>query len=329
MKNWLDKLFGRWRRVQGSAPAHHEVPAPARTVAHTADVRKAESSLPPVQGLLSNEQLEFIYGLIEPPDSRPISDWAGNDRKFLGGIQKRWHARQLELPVLPAAAIRLAEVLRNSEAPVSQLVDLIEGDAALSVEVIKCANSAGLARGPAVRSIHEAVMRIGLRRLGSVLVMAHLTTKILKGGEVQNYAALLMDMVPPLGYLSGLLSKTADAEDGLSFIRGALLHVEHMVILGIVPAVSRDHRQPIKPSVAALLQAIHHFGPEIRDAVGIAWDMRSVLAAPPTVMAEYYGFRRAVVMRWLGEPLPLLPEIDASRLHVVMSHVRPRVANAA
>jgi HD-like signal output (HDOD) protein len=323
VQNWLLRLVGRRRAAETlPAPVRHAVPAtPAPT---RVEARPAS----PIQGLLSSEQVEFLAGLIDPPPSRPMSAWAADDRMFLGGIQKRWHARQLELPVLPAAAIRLTEVLQTRDAPIAHLVDLIEGDQALSVEVIKCANSATLARGPAARSIHEAIMRIGLRRLGSVLLMAQLTTKVLKGGEIQKYAALLMDMVAPLGYLSGLLSKAADTEDGLSFIRGSLLHVEHMVILGAVPGIARVHKQALTPSAAALLQAFHQFGPEIRDAVATAWDMRNVLTAAPDIMAEYYGFRLAIALRWLGRPLPVLEDIDPPRLHVVLSHVRPRV-NAA
>ena len=326
MQNWLLRLVRRGRPARDDAKSE----APSVPVAKLArSPRRAESAAaPPVHELLSSEQVEFLEGLIDPPSQRPISEYSGDDRIFLAGIQKRWHARQLELPVLPAAAIRLSELLRTREVPFAHLVELIEGDAALSVEVIKCANSAALARGPAVRGIHEAVLRIGLRRLGSVLVMAQLTTKVLKGGDVQNKAALLMDLVPPLGSLAGLLSNTAAAENSLSFIRGSLLHVEHMVILGAVAAVSRDHKQQIKPSVAALLQAFHQFGPEIRHAVATSWGMQDELTTAPDVMGEYYGFRRAIVLRWLDRALPVLVDIDAPRLHVVMSYVRPRVSTA-
>ena len=326
MQNWLLRLVRRGRPARGEADVDPCNVPTAKAAAATAPRRAELPAAPPVQVLLSSDQVEFLEGLIDPPTHRPISEYSGDDRLFLAGIQKRWHARQLELPVLPAAAIRLSELLRTREVPFAHLVELIEGDAALSVEVIKCANSAALARGPAVRGIHEAVLRIGLRRLGSVLVMAQLTTKVLKGGDVQNKAALLMDMVPPLGSLAGLLSRTTDAADSLSFIRGSLLHVEHMVILGAVAAVSSDHKQQIKPSVAALLQAFHQFGPEIRHAVGTAWGMQDELTTAPDVMGEYYGFRRAIVLRWLDSALPGLVDIDPPRLHVVMSYIRPRVS---
>ena len=216
-------------------------------------------------------------------------------------------------------------MLRSTDAPLAPLVELIEGDASLSVEVLKSANSAMFAHGPTVRGIHDAVLRIGLRRLGSILLMAQLTSKVLKGTDVQNKAALLVEMVPPLGRVAGLLASAGDDEDSQSFIRGTLLHVEHMVILGAVADVARDHKKPIKPTVLALHEAFGRFGPEIRHAVATAWNLQGVLLAGPDIEHQYAGFRRAIVLRWLGQPLPELHGITLSQLEVVMSQIQPRL----
>jgi HD-like signal output (HDOD) protein len=250
-----------------------------------------------------------------------------DDRWFLGGIQKRWHARQLELPVLPAAAIRMLSMLRAGESPLGHFVELIESDSALTVELLRTANSAMFSAGRMVTSLEEGVRRIGLKRLESLLIMTHLKKKILKGSAIQEKAALLMDLVAPVGLVASALTKTAGSEDHLSFLRGSLLHVEHMVILGAVTDVARDHKQPLNPSVRALLQACGQFGPEIRHAVATAWELQHVLLEDDeqSTTQQFVGFRDAVISRWLNQPLPALQDVDPARLEAALSAVTPRI----
>jgi HD-like signal output (HDOD) protein len=321
VRNWFTKVLQRT-----SQPAPERPPA-ARISTRVADSPPQPPEAPTIRppAKVSADQIEFLEGLIDPPAPRSLARVSKDDRLFLGGIQRRWHARRLDLPVIPAAALRLAEMLRSPDAPLAPLVELIESDASLSVEVLKSANSAMFAHGPTVRSIHDAILRIGLRRLGSLLLMAQLTSKVMKGGDAQNKAALLVEMVPPLGRVAGLLASAGEVEDSQSFIRGTLLHVEHMVIIGAIADVSRDHKQPVKPSVLALHEAFGRFGPEIRHAVATAWNLQSMLLVGPDVEQEYAGFRKAIVLRWLGQPLPALHGIERSQLEVVMSQIHPRV----
>jgi HD-like signal output (HDOD) protein len=274
---------------------------------------------------LDAEQIEFLEGLIDPPRPMPLGDASTEDRWFLAGIRKRWHARQLELPVLSDAAIRLTGLLRSEAVSTARFVQLIESDPALTIEVLRSANAAACAGAQPVRSLDDAIRRIGLRRLGSLLIMAQLNKKILK--TEANKAALLMDLAPPLGIIAGLLAAPEHGDTDIAFTRGSLLHVEHMVILGAVAEVSRDHRQPVRPSVRALLQACQQFGPEIRHAVANAWKLQHVLlgeTASDDFAPRYSGYCRAVISRWLNRPLPELTGVDCDRLKAVIAHIGPR-----
>jgi hypothetical protein len=293
----------------------------------------ARPAPPPVRAPrtgLDAEQIEFLEGLIDPPQPIPLGDATSEDRWFLGGIQKRWHARQLELPVLSEAAIRLTSLLRSEAVSIAQYVEVIETDPALTVEVLRSANAAVFANGHTVRSLDDAIRRIGLTRLGSILIMAQLNKKILK--TEANKAALLLDLAPPLGIIAGLLAAPEHGDADIAFTRGSLLHVEHMVILGAVADVSRDHRQAVRPSVQALLQACQRFGPEIRHAVANAWNLRHVLLGDrlsDDFARRYGGYCRAVISRWLNRPLPVLPGVDPDRLTAVIAHIGPRTEVAA
>jgi HD-like signal output (HDOD) protein len=320
VRKWLSGFF---------TSRHETTPARASSTPSPRPVRPAPPTIDPASGStpLSAQQIEFLEGLLDPPWRLSLDQMPQDDRWFLGGVQKRWHARQLELPVLPAAAIRMLSMLRTGESPLGHFVELIESDSALTVELLRCANSAMFSAGRMVTSLEDGVRRIGLKRLESLLIMTHLKKKILKGSATQEKAGLLMDLVAPVGLVASQLTNTTGGEDHLSFLRGSLLHVEHMVILGAVTDVARDHKQPLNPSVRALLQACGQFGPEIRHAVATAWELQHVLLDDDdqSTTQQFIGFRDAVIARWLNRPRLELPDVDPARLEAALSPIAPRV----
>ena len=161
--NWFSKLFA-WRRNEP------RLPAPAQPVADEAGayvIRRpaSPSRHDPRATRLKPDQVEFLAAFLEPPAVRSLDELLLDDRQFIAGIQKRWHARKLELPVLPDAAIRLREMLHAGDAPVSRYVEVLESDSALSIEVLKTANSVAYGGSASVDRVHDAVVRIGLERL--------------------------------------------------------------------------------------------------------------------------------------------------------------------
>ena len=323
MRAWLAGLFSRGRQE----PHSNHTPAAARSRERSSKVRAAAPQSRAARVPLDAEQIEFLEGLIDPPETMSLGDMSTEDRWFLGGIQKRWHARQLELPVLSEAAIQLTSLLQSEGVSTAQYVEVVEHDPALTVEVLRSANAAVFAAGQTVHSLDDAIRRIGLRRLGSVLILAQLNRKILKGGSAANKAALLIELSSPLGVVAGQLAAPGHLDTHLAFTRGSLLHVEHMVILGAVADVSRDRRQPVNPSVRALLQACRQFGPEIRHAVATAWNLQHVLLGgdgTDDVAQQYSGFCQAVISRWLNRPLPLLPGVDPAQLQAILAGIAPR-----
>src|SRR5690349_10300186 len=113
----------------------------------------------------------------------------------------------------------------------------------------------------------------------------------------------------------------------LCFVRGMLLHVEHLVIIGALADVSRDHKRTLTPSALALHQAFSRHGADIRRAVAAAWQLDDLLLGNDSegdVSGEYAGLRHALVWRWLNRPLPHLVHSDADRLAAALSRETPR-----
>ena len=232
-----------------------------------------------------------------------MEDFSKEDQIFLAGISKRLRMRALEMPVLPEVALRLADMLRQDSHPVSDYIALLSQDTLLSVEVLKAANSAAFAALPTT-SLREAVMRIGLTRVQSILMLAHLNSRILKGGAAQRQAELLLDLSLSIAVLAGRVLPADGAADS-RFVRGMMLHVEHMVILGAIGDVSREWHKVMVPSVAALHQAFWRYGPHIREAMTASWKLDQMLNGGADAGHEaYLTLRHTVVSQWLGRDRP-------------------------
>lgn len=77
--------------------------------------------------------------------------------------------RTNRLPSPPGTAIRILELCRQDDVKIGELADVIAADPALSLRMLKYANSAMVGAAKEVRSIREAVLLLGLR---SVRLMA-------------------------------------------------------------------------------------------------------------------------------------------------------------
>jgi HD-like signal output (HDOD) protein len=74
----------------------------------------------------------------------------------------------LVLPALPKIALQVRTIADDPEVNLSQITSVISHDAALSLGIIKVANSVLLSRSIHVESVHQAVTRIGLRQIKSI-----------------------------------------------------------------------------------------------------------------------------------------------------------------
>jgi HD-like signal output (HDOD) protein len=277
-------------------------------------------------------QMEFLDGFLTPAEPRPLDELSLDDRQFVAGIRNRWHTRRLELPVLAQTSLRLRELLRRGDVAVHRYAELLEQDSALTVEVLKAANSYLLGAATPVTGTADAVVRIGLQRLETILLMAQLKAKVLKGGSIQSLGDLLVRMAMPLGTAASRLAAARGDDADVAFTRGTLFQVEHLVIVGALPDVSIDHKRAVTPSVAALHQAFSEYGPEIRVAVARAWGLEDLLLGGDghhDIHAHYSALRNALASEWLGRPLPEVPDVDGQALQDVMTRVSSPAALAA
>jgi len=332
MWSW-NRLFGASSRP--SAPSA-TVAAPAPPVLAPPAVRPAASGSPlsaPIDPAtrIPTRLIEFLDAWTSATEPMAAEDLSAHDVLFLEGLIRRLEAAKLEMAMLPEATLRLTEMLRHGDVPITQYVMLINQDASLSVEVLKAANSAFYAHTARTSSLHEAIMRIGLTRLQSILMLTLLKSRVLKAGSLRAHAELLIDMSLPLASLASAVARASGGPQDLCFMRGMLMHVEHLLVLGTIGDTSREHRAVITPSTGALLLAFARSGSDVRHSLAYGWGLEDILLSRPDDgdPVDYAALRLALVARWLRRPLPPIENVPIDQFERVMRHVAPRVPEAA
>jgi HD-like signal output (HDOD) protein len=84
-------------------------------------------------------------------------------------------ADQLEIPVLPDMAFKVRELIEDPDSSIDQFVKLLSTDLAITLYIIKAANSAALSIGRPVGNLREAIPRLGSRLLYSMVLNLTLT----------------------------------------------------------------------------------------------------------------------------------------------------------
>jgi len=74
----------------------------------------------------------------------------------------------LVLPTLPEIALKVRQAADDPDINLNQMSDIIGHDPALSLGMLKVANSAILGRSVKVETVNQAVTRIGLRQIKSI-----------------------------------------------------------------------------------------------------------------------------------------------------------------
>lgn len=83
-------------------------------------------------------------------------------------------------PLLPAVALELLQLTRLPDVRIEQVTTLLGHDPLLAGQVLKVARSAAYSRGEPLRSLEEAVVRLGLARISDLFLQVSLDVKVFR-----------------------------------------------------------------------------------------------------------------------------------------------------
>ena len=135
-------------------------------------------------------------------------------------------------PMLPTVALRVLEQSRRSNASYSEVVSLIESDPLFSASVLKIASSPMYASKSALRSIDQALLRMGLARLVDVCLEVALTARVFRAPGFERVMERVRRHSVAVGHVARLVAERTGAVGDDTFTLG-LLH-EVGVVAGLI-----------------------------------------------------------------------------------------------
>jgi len=295
-------------RPRAERPAPSASPAPARSPAQDP---KSELALPA-------DAREFYAGLLSAEPAADLQALGVEDRVFVSGVLKLLREKRMQVPVMPQAALEISRLLSDPAASASRFAKVLETDPALSMDVLRIANSAYYGFGSATTSVRTAVVRIGLTQLRGLIIVTHLHGKVLQGGSLARQAGWLSELSLALAHLGQLLAPELGVRPDAAFTRGVLTHVEHFVILGAVAEVSREHKRKVQPTGQGLREAFARCGANVRELAAREWGLEAVLLGAEgedELSQRFSELRGALLANWLGDgETPAVTGIAPERL---------------
>jgi HD-like signal output (HDOD) protein len=136
-----------------------------------------------------------------------------------------------KLPTAPSIFGRLGRLLNDVNADLSDIVKLVSVDAGLTARVIRLSNSVFFKGEQSVRTLEEAINRVGFREMHKVVGVA-MTEQVFQSGlPVYNLTAEEMwenSVVTALAMEN--LARIACEDEGLAYTVGLLRHVGKLVL---------------------------------------------------------------------------------------------------
>jgi putative nucleotidyltransferase with HDIG domain len=126
-------------------------------------------------------------------------------------------------PRLPAAAMQLLELTRKPDVAVTQVVALLQNEQLLAAEVLKLAQSVRYSGSSPVRTLDEAIVRLGLSRTGDLFLEAALNMRVFRAPGYNEQMDRLRKHSSAVAQLARLVSRHTAVYDEHAYLCG-LLH---------------------------------------------------------------------------------------------------------
>lgn len=141
-------------------------------------------------------------------------------------------------PALPAVALELLALSRKPEVSFAAVRKLMERDPILAGRVLVVAQSAAFASAGVVRSLEDALLRLGLRTLGDIVIEAALSTRVFRAEGYTDAMRALSRHSTVVAHLARHIARRTAIYDEHAFLCGLLHDVgaaAGMIVLGERP----------------------------------------------------------------------------------------------
>ena len=221
-----------------------EPPAPSddgRANDHRAD----NVEFPEFQGVLTTHLDADLEAFVEQLAS-------ADDRAYGDVVLRALRNDGVDPPAMPDDVLRIQRLLSEPDCDVTPLAAAITKDPSIAGRFVGIANSPLYARADRVRSVDEAVIRIGMRQTTMIVMAIVSKTKLFRAPSYEQQARELHRHCLAAAVAGQMLARIAGVEEGHAFMGGLLHDIGRVWFLSMSADVTRQSRGKRKVSLATI-----------------------------------------------------------------------------
>ena len=191
-------------------------------------------------------------------------------------------------PTLPSIAVDLLGLSRQADVDFGDVVGLLEQDSMIAGRILKMVQSPIYSGVSELTSLHDALVRLGLKTLRDVVMQIAMNMKVFRSPDYADTMDMIRRHCTMTGHLSKLVAQRSSQPGEYAFLAG-LLH--DVGIAGTLLALSEHKGERTKPpdliSIWPAVDRVHAHAAEIMaDHWNLPDDIKTVLGNHHKVLID-------------------------------------------
>ncbi|MCB9915980.1 MAG: HDOD domain-containing protein [Planctomycetes bacterium] len=232
------------------------------------------------------------------------------ERALLEGLTARLERGEFDLPHMPATSMALLSLAGKANAEVPRLVELISSDPSLASELLRTANSVLYGGQVPAQTLEQAVMRIGLRGLRSLIFTVSVKGTVMRLGKLQRFSEEIWRQAFSVASIARRIAPILGEDREHAFLIGLLHDVGKIALLAML-AKELAPDADVSPHTVGRMFYAHH--ERAGAALAAKWRLSDELASIAGChhrFAENEAFGRGAAMASLAHKLDLCLGLD-------------------
>lgn|GEM_PF-2647370 len=228
-------------------------------------------------------------------------------------VQSRIAAGAVRVPMLPQVAWKLLTL--PTDADVRSFESLVYADHALAAHVMRIANSVALAGRVQVLSLRQALVRLGMRLLREVAIVAAVADNVIRLPGYDAELRALWRHALRTALWTKEVAKVRGDDDEEAFLSGMLVDVGRAVAFRMAVETALDHGRRVDPGAA--LGTAESLSTAVGTLIVEAWELPEQLRAVVTFAPRPHAagrYRDLVLVVGLGRWLAASTEEERPEL---------------
>ena len=194
-------------------------------------------------------------------------------------IRAEIDSNKIQLPTLPEVALRVRDAVESDTADAATIARMVGSDAALSARLLQVANSALYRGSQEIDSINQAVTRLGMRQVRSLVVgLAMKQIFQATSDALDRQFRTIWDDSLQVAAISRVLANSVPGLENDQAMLGGLIHN-----IGALPILTKvDEHWGFDADDAVIAALIDDLAPEIGARILAHWNFAESLANIPT-----------------------------------------------